>query len=117
MRIFDLFALIVFIVEIALKWLDNFPAYWKDGWNILDFTVTVLVRFSSLSPSLIRKSVIPEILSLFTSEKETSQLGLIASELKTLRILRTLKAVVRFGSLKIIILTVIQVMKVLFDSD
>ena len=47
MRIFDLFALVVFITEIILKWLDNFWDYWKDSWNILDFTVTILVRFRS----------------------------------------------------------------------
>ena len=41
----DSFTLILFSIEIALKWLDNFTNFWKSGWNIFDFFVTFLVRF------------------------------------------------------------------------
>ena len=40
----DTFTLIMFSIEIALKWLDNFTTFWKSGWNIFDFFVTFLVR-------------------------------------------------------------------------
>ena len=42
----DSFTLILFSIEIALKWLDNFTDFWKSGWNIFDFFVTFLVRFA-----------------------------------------------------------------------
>lgn len=40
----DSFTLILFSVEIVLKWIDNFTTFWKSGWNIFDFFVTFLVR-------------------------------------------------------------------------
>jgi cation channel sperm-associated protein 2 len=105
MRILDLFALVVFILEMMLRWIDNFWNYWKDPWNILDFVVTLMV----LHPNLTYQSLVPEIIVAFErSGSETSSLSIIAHELRALRIIRTLKMVVRFGSLKIIILTIIQ---------
>ena len=44
--IFDYLALMVFILEILLKWIDGFFEFWKNGWNVFDFFVTVLVRFT-----------------------------------------------------------------------
>ena len=39
----DFFLLLMFGMEIALKWMDNFKDFWKDSWNIFDFVVTVAV--------------------------------------------------------------------------
>lgn len=95
MRLLDLFTLAAFLVEMLLKWVDNFTGYWKDNWNLFDFAVTLL-------------SLVPELIGFFSSGSGVVSIALIGSELRTLRIMRTLKLVVRFGSLKIIILTIIQ---------
>lgn len=42
--IFDQIAIIIFFLEILLKWLDSFVEYWDDPWNVFDFVVTILVR-------------------------------------------------------------------------
>ena len=45
--LFDLFddlIVILFTIEIVLKWLDNFKEFWKDLWNISDLVITVVVR-------------------------------------------------------------------------
>ena len=39
----DMLTVIVFSVEIILKWLDNFTDFWRDPWNVFDLLVTVLV--------------------------------------------------------------------------
>ena len=43
MDIFDYCSLVIFVVEIVLKWLDHFQNFWKNNWNIFDFLVTFLV--------------------------------------------------------------------------
>jgi len=35
--------MVIFITEIIVKWIDSFTNYWKDGWNISDFAVTIVV--------------------------------------------------------------------------
>lgn len=39
----DAFTVIVFSLEILLKWMDNFSIFWRDAWNVFDLIVTVLV--------------------------------------------------------------------------
>ena len=39
----DMFTVVVFSVEIILKLIDNFKSFWKNGWNVFDLIVTVLV--------------------------------------------------------------------------
>lgn len=39
----DAFTVIVFSVEIVLKWVDNFSGFWSNYWNVFDLIVTVLV--------------------------------------------------------------------------
>lgn len=39
----DNLTVIIFSIEIALKWLDNFKDFWKDEWNIFDLIITVVV--------------------------------------------------------------------------
>ena len=50
----DSFTVIMFSVEIVLKWIDNFRTFWRNPWNVFDLFVTVLVRAVSflLPPSL-----------------------------------------------------------------
>ena len=48
--VFDDITIVIFILEIVLKWIDSFKDYWQDGWNIFDFTVTILVRSSPFTP-------------------------------------------------------------------
>lgn len=40
--IFDDMTLILFVVEIILKWIDNFVEFWLSGWNVFDFIVTFI---------------------------------------------------------------------------
>ncbi|KAI8804223.1 Ion transport protein-domain-containing protein [Cladochytrium replicatum] len=97
MRILDVFSIIIFAIEILLKWVDNFESFWHDGWNISDFAITVI-------------SALPELIDLLGTSN-TGTFGKVAAELRTLRILRSLKAIVRFGTLRIIILTILQGLK------
>ena len=39
----DSFTMVIFCVEILLKWMNNFVSFWKTGWNVFDFVITVLV--------------------------------------------------------------------------
>lgn len=41
--IFDYCSLLIFILEIKLKWIDDFWGFWNNGWNIFDFSVTYFV--------------------------------------------------------------------------
>ena len=47
LEIFDYCSLFLFMVEIILKWIDDFWSFWKDGWNIFDFAITVGVSVST----------------------------------------------------------------------
>lgn len=35
MRILELFSIAVFLMDIGIKWIDNFAQYWEDGWNLV----------------------------------------------------------------------------------
>ncbi|KAI9140414.1 Ion transport protein-domain-containing protein [Paraphysoderma sedebokerense] len=95
-KILDLVSLIIFAFEITLKWLEDFEEFWTDGWNLFDFFVTVI-------------SGIPVIIDLFIAgEHNNTVFAKSIKQLRMLRILRALKLVVRFGSLKIIVLTIIE---------
>ena len=45
LKFIDAFTVVIFSLEIFLKWLDNFRTFWKDNWNIFDFLVTLLVSY------------------------------------------------------------------------
>ena len=47
----DSFTVIMFSVEIVLKWIDNFKLFWRNPWNVFDLLVTVLVRIIKLFSS------------------------------------------------------------------
>ena len=79
--IVDLITLMVFALEIGLKWIDSFKGFWNDYWNILDFVVTAL-------------SAVP----VFGG----------SDSLRVYRILRTVKLILRFRSLKLIVITIFE---------
>ena len=54
---FDQLCLMTFVMEILIKWMDNFMEFWLSGWNIFDFVVTML-------------SVAPEVMRLFAEEEK-----------------------------------------------
>ncbi|KAL5267104.1 hypothetical protein ACHWQZ_G004218 [Mnemiopsis leidyi] len=95
LEMFDLFSLYMFILEILLKWVDNFVDFWSSGWNIFDFLVTIV-------------SAIPEVLRLFDSAENNDVVSQVAAYIRTFKILRSLKMIARFGSLKIIVMTILQ---------
>lgn len=39
----------IFIGEIVLKWYSGFVIFWKDYWNILDFSVILVLHVSTVS--------------------------------------------------------------------
>uniref|UniRef100_H2Y4N6 Ion transport domain-containing protein n=1 Tax=Ciona savignyi TaxID=51511 RepID=H2Y4N6_CIOSA len=88
-RTCDYCCLWIFIAEIILKWIDDFKSFWKNGWNELDFYVTVV-------------SVLPEVLL------DASGSGMIQALrfLRVLRITRLLKMVSRFEQARIILMAV-----------
>ena len=95
-RTIDYCCLWIFMLEIFLKWIDDFRLFWQNGWNQLDFCVTIL-------------SVLPEVLQRLTDDsRETSGSTLFATLgfLRVLRITRLLKIVSRFEQARIILLSV-----------
>ncbi|XP_015753936.1 PREDICTED: cation channel sperm-associated protein 2-like [Acropora digitifera] len=57
LQIFDICTLTIFVLEIIVKWIDGFWTFWKNGWNIFDFLVTLahidLLFFQSMAFILI----------------------------------------------------------------
>ncbi|KAJ3360569.1 hypothetical protein GGF32_008312 [Allomyces javanicus] len=94
MDILDKMSLFVFYLEIALKWTDSFLGYWSDSWNLFDFAVTL-------------GTTIPEIMDLVSGTSSGSIIQVVR-QLRTFRILRTLKLAVRFTSLRIIVVTILE---------
>ncbi|KAL7746629.1 Cation channel sperm-associated protein 2 [Sorochytrium milnesiophthora] len=96
-NIIDTVATWVFVIEIALKVTDDFWGFWVSGWNMLDLATTVV----ALVPFFI------DVLGLTAKANSFSAF----QSLRTLRVLRTLKLILRFGNLKVIVLTVIEAFK------
>ncbi|XP_071964703.1 cation channel sperm-associated protein 2-like isoform X2 [Antedon mediterranea] len=89
--IFDYCSLILFMLEIILKWIDSFWTFWGNGWNIFDFTVTV-------------GSFVPELIA-FTAG-DLKEVRVIVNNLRVFRILRSLKMVSRFRQVRLIALAI-----------
>ena len=43
LNVFDYITLVVFVMEIIIKWVDGFWVFWRNGWNVFDFFVTAMV--------------------------------------------------------------------------
>ncbi|XP_030621085.1 cation channel sperm-associated protein 2-like [Chanos chanos] len=92
----DAFTLVVFLLEILLKWVDDFTGFWKSAWNIFDLVVTVL-------------SFLSEILQAFQgTDPGTLE---VVGFLRKFRFLRSLKMVSKFRQLQILFLTVSKAFK------
>ncbi|XP_020904901.1 cation channel sperm-associated protein 2 [Exaiptasia diaphana] len=96
LNVFDYCVLTVFVLEIIVKWVDEFWSFWSNGWNVFDFFVTIM-------------SVVPEVMKFWSGT--TSELAVIAENLRVFRILRSLKMVSRFAQLRIIVLTILKAFK------
>ncbi|XP_038076596.1 cation channel sperm-associated protein 2-like [Patiria miniata] len=96
LEIFDYCSLFLFMVEILLKWMDDFVSFWKNGWNIFDFFVTV-------------GSFVPEIIVLTVGDLK--ELRVIVKNLRVFRILRSLKMVSRFQQARLIALAITKAFK------
>ncbi|KAJ3194688.1 hypothetical protein HK101_002162 [Irineochytrium annulatum] len=110
--ILDGFSLMVFVIEILLKWIDNFEEFWNSGWNIADLVMTLIVRVAvvdllfSQPAYFVVQSAIPEIVNL--TETSTVYVSVIGTDARPLRILRIFKIVLRSSNLRLIILTIFQ---------
>ncbi|KAJ8029473.1 Cation channel sperm-associated protein 2 [Holothuria leucospilota] len=93
LEIFDYCSLFLFMVEIILKWIDDFWSFWKDGWNIFDFAITV-------------GSFVPEILALTARDMGEMMIHVVVRNLRVFRILRSLKMVSRFRQIRLIALAI-----------
>lgn len=41
----DTLTIIMFCVDILLKWIDNFIKYWKSSWNVFELLITIVVKY------------------------------------------------------------------------
>ncbi|XP_028399254.1 LOW QUALITY PROTEIN: cation channel sperm-associated protein 2-like [Dendronephthya gigantea] len=98
LNVIDYITLVVFVLEILVKWVDGFWVFWKNGWNIFDFFVTAM-------------SIVPEVLSLALGGKSSSSISVIGDNMRVFKILRSLKMVSRFAQLRIIVLTIFKAFK------
>ncbi|XP_063495563.1 cation channel sperm-associated protein 2 isoform X2 [Symphalangus syndactylus] len=88
------FILLIFILEILLKWLSNFSVFWKSAWNVFDFVVTML-------------SLLPEVVVLVGVTGQSVWLQL----LRICRVLRSLKLLAQFRQIRVIILVLVRALK------
>uniref|UniRef100_A0A2I3HJS6 Cation channel sperm-associated protein 2 n=1 Tax=Nomascus leucogenys TaxID=61853 RepID=A0A2I3HJS6_NOMLE len=88
------FILLIFILEILLKWLSNFSVFWKSAWNVFDFVVTML-------------SLLPEVVVLVGVTGQSVWLQL----LRICRVLRSLKLLAQFRQIRVIILVLVRTLK------
>ncbi|CAK8695034.1 unnamed protein product [Clavelina lepadiformis] len=92
-RTCDYCCLWIFVIEIVLKWIDDFKTFWKNVWNELDFYITIV-------------SILPEVIRWFNGDAISSSLMSSLSFLRVLRITRLLKMVSRFEQARIILMSV-----------
>eukprot|EP00002_Diphylleia_rotans_P013835 TRINITY_DN2693_c0_g2_i3.p1 TRINITY_DN2693_c0_g2~~TRINITY_DN2693_c0_g2_i3.p1 ORF type:complete len:421 (+),score=83.24 TRINITY_DN2693_c0_g2_i3:50-1312(+) len=81
--ILDDVSVLLFALEIVLKWMDSFEKFWTDNWNIFDFLVTLL---SSIPENIVGPAA--------------------ARYLRIFRAIRPLKMIVRFHNLRVIVKTI-----------
>ncbi|XP_039261696.1 cation channel sperm-associated protein 2-like [Styela clava] len=92
-RTCDYCCLWIFIVEILLKWVDDFKSFWTNGWNELDFYITVV-------------SILPEVIRWINADAGSGGVMAALGFLRVLRITRLLKMVSRFEQARIILMAV-----------
>uniref|UniRef100_A0A8D0BI98 Cation channel sperm associated 2 n=1 Tax=Salvator merianae TaxID=96440 RepID=A0A8D0BI98_SALMN len=85
---------LIFITEILLHWIVSFQNYWKNAWNVFDFTVTLI-------------SFIPELIYLADQRYNVAALRL----LQVCRVLRCLKLFSRVRQVRVLIMAIIKALK------
>jgi len=96
-RIADQVILVIFVIEIVLKWMDSFWGFWTDGWNVFDVFITVV-------------SAVPELLSVFSTLLST-EVNDVVDKIRVVRVFRFLKTIARFPALRIIVSATFKTMK------
>nr|XP_056710621.1 cation channel sperm-associated protein 2-like [Euleptes europaea] len=86
--------LLIFFIEIGLNWVLGFQKYWRNPWNVFDFTITMV-------------SFIPEF-AFFTKRayRLTSQRIILI-----FRVLRCLKLFPRIGQVRVIIMAIAKALR------
>eukprot|EP01112_Ceratiomyxa_fruticulosa_P012269 TRINITY_DN3389_c0_g1_i2.p1 TRINITY_DN3389_c0_g1~~TRINITY_DN3389_c0_g1_i2.p1 ORF type:complete len:573 (+),score=116.85 TRINITY_DN3389_c0_g1_i2:221-1939(+) len=93
----DSLILLVFGLEILLKWVDSFVDFWNNGWNVFDFVITAL-------------SAAPELIAL-AGNTSASGISTVARQLRVFRMFRFLKTIARFPALRIIVAAILKTFK------
>ncbi|XP_043084780.1 cation channel sperm-associated protein 2-like [Puntigrus tetrazona] len=78
----------VYVLEIILKWLDDFWLFWKCPWNVFDFAVTLMPILPAIVPETFRGALISQ-----------NFLKLLVQ----FRVLRCLKIVSRFQDIRLML--------------
>eukprot|EP01006_Ploeotia_vitrea_P035644 TRINITY_DN65915_c4_g1_i1.p1 TRINITY_DN65915_c4_g1~~TRINITY_DN65915_c4_g1_i1.p1 ORF type:complete len:679 (+),score=323.55 TRINITY_DN65915_c4_g1_i1:55-2091(+) len=94
MDLYDDITIMVFVLEIVIKWIDSFKEFWWDGWNVFDFVITVL----SAIPAIMRYAV----------NSDSDSFKSVSNQLRLFRSLRILKMIARLSSLRVVISTVME---------
>jgi cation channel sperm-associated protein 2 len=110
-QIIDWISLVIYVIEIMLKWIDSFRSYWKSGWNWFDFIITVasagaevlLVAFRMPAASLL----VNDNTRSFFLVSPAYVVQMVGYSAKVLRTLRALKMIVHFRSLRVIVRTIL----------
>ncbi|XP_042300317.1 cation channel sperm-associated protein 2-like, partial [Sceloporus undulatus] len=84
----------IFWVEIGLHWTVSFQQYWKNPWNVYDFTVTLI-------------SFIPEF--IYVSDKVQSKTAIRVHQVS--RVLRCLKLFPRVRQVRVLIMAIAKALK------
>ncbi|CAD5110640.1 DgyrCDS24 [Dimorphilus gyrociliatus] len=104
LALLDYCALFVFILEIGLKWIDDFWEFWVSGWNIFDFLVTLL-------------SVLPDVIGMMrvlgNNPQVTGDFGSVGQYFRVFRIVRALKMVIHFKQMRLIALAITKAFRAL----
>jgi len=95
----DNITMVVFVVEILLRWVADFKGFWRSGWNIFDFFVTLM----SLVPNM----------TLFLSNQDQfgSANSINLSLFSSVRTFRCFKVIGKFKNLRLIVLTVMEALQ------
>lgn len=101
-EVIDLLSLLIFCIEIILKWIDDFGNFWSKKWNIYDLIITgfcliiEVIRFASFAVE---------------EEEGRSDLSMTAQSLRSFRILRSLKLISRLKAARDVIVCVTKAVK------
>jgi len=69
---FEIFIMVVFILEVLLYWIDDFNAYWRSGTRIFDFIVTILC-------------ILPIIFDWYMENHLNNEMTFISEEIKNFK--------------------------------